>query len=299
MQKKDIKYPVALNLINNEIIPTKNVTEQNRPNLICPVCKDKFTAVLNHQTPHFKHKPHINCSGSVETYVHWLAKELFKKIKEFEIPELMIDDLPEKHRQKFQRNFDSNVPETFRGEFKKGLKNNLTNSKVLAFEKLETEKEYKTQIGDVRVDIVATVQDEEFFIEPFFSNIIDDKKKEKLFFIEKPTLSLNLSNFVGNFYFNFSEDFLKNYLISKKSKKWVYLTDKEYTKCIENYKEYLNEEIKRQESLINLHRSKLEKISKLEKECEIRSDKISDLHKEISDLRDEIYSLKNELGIYF
>lgn len=77
------------------------MTNEKRMSIICPICKDNFVAVLNHQTPHFKHKTRVNCSGSLETYIHWLAKEVFKDLGEFEIPQLLIDDLPEKQRQKF------------------------------------------------------------------------------------------------------------------------------------------------------------------------------------------------------
>lgn len=191
---------------------------------------------------------------------------------------------------------DSHIPDTFRGEFKKGLKPNLSESKGLLIKSIETEKDYKTNLGDVRIDIVATVQDEEFFIEPFFSNPIDDKKKEKLGLIQKPTLSLNLLIFVDNFY---SVHSLRNYLISRKSKKWVYLTEEEYTKHSENYQNYLLDEIKRKKSLIDSHNSTLEKISTLEEECLKREEKISDIEEEISEIRKEISSLKKEIGIYY
>ncbi len=50
-----------------------------------------------------------------------------------EVPELLIDDLPEKSRQNFQYKYnkiiDPNIPESFRSIFKKGLKKELSESK--------------------------------------------------------------------------------------------------------------------------------------------------------------------------
>jgi len=128
LYKYSIKYPVAFNQANKKIVPIEKVTKDNRLKLICPVCKDNFIAIINHRNPHFRHKPNTECSGNLESYIHWLTKEVFKQIGELDIPELLIDDLPEKHRQKFQLDFnailDTNIPYSFQGEFKKGLKAN-------------------------------------------------------------------------------------------------------------------------------------------------------------------------------
>ena len=303
MNNNYVKYPVSLNRFNKEIVSIDEVNKENRFDLICPICKDNYISVINHQTPHFKHKPHTNCTGSVESYIHWLAKEVFRKLNEFEIPEILIDDLPEKHRQKFQYNFnrilDSNVPDTFRTEFVKGLKKNLTESKTLLIEKVEKEIEYKSNLGNVRIDIVATVQNKEYFIEPFFSNEINKFKKNKLSLIKIPTLSLDLLNFKDIFYYYFSIDSFKKYLIDKKNKKWVYLTDDEFNKHSENYQNYLLEEVERKRPIINFHNSILDKISILEQECNSRYTKISIIRDEISEMEEEISLLNSELGIQF
>jgi len=301
LYKHSIKYPVAFNQVTKKNVPIDEVTKDNRLKLICPVCKDNFIAIINHRTPHFRHKPNTECSGSLESYIHWLTKEVFKQIGELEMPELLIDDLPEKHRQKFQLDFnailDTNIPYSFQGEFKKGLKANLTDSKNLAIEGIETEKEYNTELGKVRIDIIATVGDKEYFIEPFFSNSIDDDKKKKLSQIKKPTLSIDLVDFLDNFYFNFSFETLKKYLISKKSKKWEYLSEDEYGSYVEDYLQYLLQEIRRNKPLIDNHNSKLEKIATLEEECDKRKENINILRKEIREIEDEILSLKDELNV--
>jgi len=308
--KNYIKYPIALNKETQELIEIKKVTDDNRKDLICKDCNDNFVAVLNHPTPHFKHKPNSSCKGNEESYIHWVTKEIFKQIKEIELPELFINDLPEKHREKFQitknKIIDPNVPETFRSEFKKGLKEHLFESKKILIDKIDIEKEFKTTLGDIRVDIVANTQNKTIFIEPFFTSKIDKNKKEKLSIINIPTLSLNLIKFIESNNSNFSIRKLTNYLFSKNSKNWVYLNDEKYDLHIKNYENYLFKEIERMNPLINSHISKLDKISELELKCQNRIQKINliiddinDLKSEIVEFESEIDDLKEELGIYY
>lgn len=303
MSQTYIKYPVAYNFKKNSIVAIKEVTKENKLNLICPECRNNFIAVLNHRTPHFKHKPHSTCKGSPESYLHWLTKEVFKRIKEIEIPELLIDDLPEKHRQKFQYKYnkiiDANVPESFRAIFKKGLKKELSISTKISIDKYDIEKEFKTKLGNIVVDIVAEIKTKKIFIEPYFSNPIDVEKKEKLSIINIPTFSINLLKFIDFYGQNYSIKSLKNYLISKESKNWICLSTDKYNKHIENYEKYLIEEIKRSKDLIDSHNIKLIKVEKLELECRERYDKINTLKEEIEDLEEEIFDLKEELGINY
>lgn len=302
MNQNNIKYPVAYNFRDNVIVPISEVTKENRLNLFCPQCKNNFIAVLNHQTKHFKHKPNSTCSGSLESYLHWLAKELFKLIKEIETPELFIDDLPEKKRQKFQsmynKTIDDNVPETLRSMFKKGLKKNLTESRKLLIVKCETEKGFTTEIGNIVVDVIIMSQNEAFFIEPFFTNQIDDEKKEKLALINIPTLSLDLLKFIKSYGQNYSAKELKHYLISKNSKKWIYLCDELYDKYIEEYKCYILAETESRQTLINSHQTILNEIATLEMECRKRYKSIGLLSDEIAILKEGISKLEKELPTY-
>ena len=221
--KKSITYPVAYNFKNNSIIDITDVTEDNKSDLSCPQCKEKFIPVLNHQSPHFKHKPNINCTGSLESYLHWLTKEVFKQIKEVEIPEINDDDLPEKSRQKFQQVYnnivDSNISASFRGLFREGLNKNLCESKIVSIDKYDIEKIFKTEYGEIRADIVGVSNKRKIIIEPFFTNPIDQKKKKKLSSLNISTLSIDLNYFLSNYEKKLSLESLKKFLISKKSKK--------------------------------------------------------------------------------
>lgn len=303
MYKSYTKYPVAFSFSKNEVVPIDEVTEENRLSLYCPTCKTNFIAVLNHRTPHFKHKPNTSCSGTQETYLHWLSKELFKEIKEIEIPELHIDDLPEKQRQKFQLKFnkiiDPNVPETFRSIFKKSLKKNLINSRKIVLDNIEIEKEFKTTYGNIRVDVVAINKGKPLFIEPFFTNPIDKEKEGKISAIGIATLSLDLLKFIEFYGQNYTVEILKKYLISKVGKKWVYLGDKVFDEHIECYMNYLLNEVEENKDTINFHQSTQIKISTLEEECNNKYGEIGKLKDEIDDLQTEIFELKNAIGIYY
>jgi hypothetical protein len=127
--ENSVKFPSAQNVKTGKPTTIKEVKYQERLNFICPDCKKSFIAVLKHNTPHFKHKPNSTCVGSFESNIHWLTKEIFKTIKKYEIPEIKIENLPEKQRQIFQSTFNKilefNIPEKMRPEFRKVKKGNL------------------------------------------------------------------------------------------------------------------------------------------------------------------------------
>tara|TARA_R110001583_G_scaffold104996_1_gene252432 strand:- start:898 stop:1524 length:627 start_codon:yes stop_codon:yes gene_type:complete len=204
-------------------------------------------------------------------------------MEEIEIPELFIDDLPEKPRQKFQfqlnKILDSKIPDSFRSEFRKGLKQNLTESRKLSIDKLDIEKEFKTSLGDIRVDVVANSKSERIFIEPYFTNEIDEDKKNKLGILDIPTLSLNLKRFIDYYSQDYSIRTLREYLFSKKSKQWVFLSDIEYEQHVKNYKSYLLEEIERSKDIIVLHKDKLDEISNLKTKRNELMDEIQTISK--------------------
>ncbi len=303
MMKNYIQFPAAYNNLTEKVVPIEKVTDENKSNLVCPQCKNKFISIINHQTPHFKHKPESTCEGSRESYIHWLAKELFKEIEEFQVPEVFINDLPEKHRQSFQQIYnqtiDQNIPETLRIRFKKELKKNLSEEEIISINLLEIEKEYKTNLGDVQIDIVVNNMGNEMFIEPFYSNPINNEKKEKLSLLFRPTLSVNLKRYIEVYKDYFTTGTLTKYLISKKSKSWVHINENTYAKLIKGYERYLLEVIELNKEVIDQYKSELEKITKLESEIDNKYNKINCLEKEIDKMKNEIDKLKDENKIYY
>jgi hypothetical protein len=292
LSNNNIKYPIAFHKISEKLIDISEVTDDHKSELICIECEESFIAIRKHQTPHFKHKPGSNCKGNVESYIHRLAKEVFKNIKEIELPEIFKDDLPYNQKEKLYNQVNNlirtNVPENLQVKFRKDLKKNISESGIFQIEKTEIEKEYESSLGNVEIDIVITIKNQELFIEPFFTNQIDNFKKRKLALINTPTLSIDLLSFVQKYNYNYNLEKLKRYLISKNSKKWIFNREKKIEKYTTEYLNYLSEEIKQQENNFKINRKKLNRINELIIERNRLYLEINSIDHEIKEISDDI-----------
>lgn len=301
MSKTYIKYPIAFHKKSEKLVDISDVTDENKKELICLECKESFVAVRKHQTPHFKHKTNSKCKGNVESYIHWVTKEVFKKIKEIELPEIFKDNLTDTQREKLNNKVNSliekQVPKNLHLKFRRDLKKNISENGVFQIEKIETEKEFKTSLGNVRIDIVATINNQKLFVEPFFTNQIDDLKKQKLTLTNIPTLSIDLVSFVQRFNYSYNLENLKAYLISKNSKTWIFNREKQIEKYATKYLEYVIGEIKKNKRAFDTNNSELERISKLENKINKLEETIRPTKEKIRKTRDEINQLKIKLGI--
>lgn len=299
MLNRTIKYPIAYNKVTKKLIEIKDVNDEDRKSLICKECNEGFVAVLDHQTPHFKHKPNSSCKGANESYIHWVTKELFKELEEIELPDFEIDELPEKEREKFQlmKNsvIDKNVPETYRIKFKNDLRSELIENRVYKIDDLKIEKHYNTSLGGVKVDIEVISGGEKLFIEPYFSNMINEDKEAKFSELKVKTIAIDLVSFIEHYKVNFSLQDLKNYLINKISKTWSYLSYEDYDNFIDEYKAYLFEKIKEHKSKIdNIYKNQ---ISDLNTEIERKLKYIKALKAEIEDSKTKVNDLKKRISI--
>jgi len=301
LAKNYIKYPIAFNKLTQKLVNISDATNENKADLICQECVESFIAVLNHQTPHYKHKPNSKCKGNIESYIHWVTKEIFKQITQIELPEIFKDNLSDNQREKLDKQvnklIEQNVPKNLHLKFRKGLKKNLSESGKFQIEKIESEKEFNTSLGNVRIDIVATINNQNLFIEPFFTNPIDDLKKRKLALTNTPTLSINLLSFVHRFNYNYNLENLKNYLISKNSKNWVFNRENKIEKYGAEYLKYVKDEIKKNQDVFNTHLSKLQRISELDKKIKLLEEKIRPTKEEILITINEMRKIKKEMGI--
>ena len=309
MKNSYIKYRIAFNNATQKLIDIDDTTEDIRENLLCLECKEDFIAVLNHSTPHFKHKPNSKCSGNDETYIHWVSKELFKTIKEIELPQLRKTDLNERQQKELEKTINKlivsyEVPKTACTIFKKGLKENISEGGKYYITKIDIEKPYKTEIGNVRIDIVATILKQELFIEPYYTSEITPEKKERLTLLNIPTIAINLLEFPLEYGQEYKTENLKQYLICKKNKSWVFNREKNIEKHMSEYEEYVSNELEKNKELFETHRSKLEKISNLKNQIEINQKAVSQLHDQIVELDEKISQqwkmqskLEKELGI--
>lgn len=301
MSRQYIKYPIAFNNETKELVNISDVNSENKKDLICNDCKECFNCILNHTTPHFRHKPGSNCQGNVESYLHWLTKECFRLIKEIELPEIFKSNLDEKIQDNFDTQVSSlikhNVPQNLIFEFKKNLKKNLSDSGKYRIEKVDIEKGFKTNIEDVRVDIVATINSQELFIEPHYMNPIDLDKRRKLELIEIPTLSIDLMPFIHKFDYKYKVEDLVNYLISKNGKYWTFNRKDKIEKLIKNYLNYVKKEISKNQEHFNNHLSVIKEITEIGIKVESLEKKIRPTEEKIWNLKDKMRKLENELGI--
>ena len=137
------------------------------------------------------------------------------------------------------------------------------------------------------------------FIEPYFSNTIDKRKKNKLISANTPTLTVNLTDFIADRGEYFALDILKLYLISKKSKKWVYLKEEKYQRLTEKYFKYFRNVIKKNKQSIELHKDLLIQLTTLEEDIIELNKKKMCIDKKIESKRQKIMGLKEQIGIYF
>lgn len=291
MPKTDIQYSYAFDSINKKLVFIQDVDLSRKSFLICKDCNQPFIVVTNHRTPHFKHKSDSKCSGTKETYIHWVSKELFKNIKKIFLPKLLIDDLPELERQKFQEEYnqiiDNNIPQELRKEFKKDLKKILIEEKEFEIKNVEIEKEFKSNLGCIKVDVVLSDENEKIFIEPFYLNDLKSEKIEKIELIDITTFSIDLKKFLEKHVLDLVHNSLKNYLVSSENKKWEYINNKVFTDYLNNYKNYLENEIIR-------FKPYLEYYNNLTKEIGINDGKIKKLNKKIKKLEKKKIKIRNE-----
>jgi len=296
-----IKYPIAYNIETKGLVNISDVTSENKKDLICFECKEHFNCILNHDTPHFRHKPGSNCPGNVESYLHWLTKECFKLIKEIELPEIFISNLSQADQKELKNEIDvileQNVPDNLIFDFRKNLKKSLSKSGKYQIQKVNTEEQFKSEIGTVQVDVVAMINDKNLFIEPHYTNPIHPEKLKKLELIGTPTLSITLLPFIQKFNSKYTVNDLCNYLVSNAGKYWTFNKKETVQKLIRNYLKYIKVEISKNQEHFNIHLAKIEKLRELENEVKVLQKKISPTEKKIWQLRKEMQDLKKEMGI--
>ena len=294
---KLIKYSIAFNSNTNKLVEINNITSTNNKNLICKGCEGELIAVINHNTPHFRHN--VDCNASSETYIHWVCKEIFRTLSKIELPEFLIQDLSSEYRHEFQAKknaiIEEKVPITLRTEFKKVLKKELVESKDYLITKIDIEETYKSKFGDVKIDMVACSKDNIIFIEPFLSNPISEEKEKKLKEIDITTLSIDLNLFIDNYGWDFKLEKLRKYLISKLYKKWSYLNKNTFKEYLLNYEKHILSMVDYYKDEINDHEEKIEHIEELEIDEEKLKNKIISLQVELRKLSSEIGALMHEI----
>ena len=207
-------------------------------NCYCFCCKQDLIAVNQEikQKAHFRHSPEADCAfrNNFESYIHWLAKEVFKEIEYINLPPISFSAL------QFAPGYHNNlIAELKKRLAKVGILDKFQNTnlnlyntvlqipKSVKIESCEIEKTFTSTLGDIRVDIVLSIAGNPLFIEPFFTNSIDNEKFNKIRALDISTISINLLEFVRKNESSFTISEFKNFLSSSVShKKWVYVRNK-------------------------------------------------------------------------
>jgi competence CoiA-like predicted nuclease len=248
----NLKIPIALSYKTNSIINVKDVKNGLECNCYCPNCHESLVAVNQEikQKAHFRHKSNSSCefNNNFESYIHWLAKETFKNIGKITVPAIKSSNLKYPNRLFLQKeisnylqknslpnfvnmNFEDseNYHKLYNGEIllQKATQVNISNCII--------EKVFHKSHEDIRVDIVALVQSNELFIEPFFSHRIDDSKLKVIESLDVSCISINLINFVNRHKYIFSIEEFEDFLINDlESKKWEHVRKSKTKSLINN-----------------------------------------------------------------
>lgn len=206
---------------------------------VCPKCEQPLEAHLGDvYVHHFKHYNKDSCTGSMETGLHMLAKEIFRSGIQVNLPKLIAE---------YYINDDSEC--CFDDNFNYG---NWRETKVSVFKKERSfiysccELEHK--IGDIIPDIVLFKDNEPLIIEIKVTHGINAEKLSKLKEARIPVVEIDLSN-KFNDYNDFDRDKLREFIINDpNSKTWVYHPD------FEEHKKQLKTKVEKK--LDKIHRIK-------------------------------------------
>ena len=315
-----LTYPIAYHREADVLVEaTKDTPKGKNYTYICRDCNEEMTFVPGKKVrAHFKHKPGSQCQGSVETFVHWVTKEILLKEKKIKLPpvlgiDLLSDKTNKKYREKIklllEREGLSKV--TFYNElslpkFKIDKKALAREKALVKFDNVNIEKRYKTKKGDVIVvDVVGEVGGREIFIEPFYTSPLTDYKRAKLRDVNNSCISIQLCDYLlKNGHYDYSIPELTRFIVDDTScKKWEYinaeveerLVDALISNLIVDLKEKLVESKKKAISLSAL-KEKEEKENKLIKQIDVLSNQSDNLKQEIKELKNIKRALLKELN---
>lgn len=238
-----IKYSIGLQKKTNLLINIKDAKNGLDCKCYCFECGNDLVAINNIeniQKPHFRHKSNANCSASFESYVHFITKEIFKNIQCIELPEIHLNSIIyDKFINELDSIYDSfMIPKEMRYYYPVGY--TLQEPTVLKFEKCLIEKEFNTDFGRIRVDVVLIIKNTELLIEPFYTSEIDNEKLKKIINLDKTVLSIDLKSFIKNNSSLFEIKDLTKYIESEISKNWEFIRESK----IKSLKEKLFKKLK-------------------------------------------------------
>jgi hypothetical protein len=198
---------------------------------VCPACGGPLEARIGEiKQAHFAHsKEGCSSEAAYETAVHKLAKQIIKEEKKLRFPKLTFpENIPEimeiryQYYLQYQNLFDGQIV--------------VSPGKVLQLDWVELEK----SVGDIRPDIMASANGQQFFIEIAVFHFVDEEKLNKIRALNMPTIEIDLSKVDLS---EFNPDALKHEIIENvENRKYVYYPwmDNAKKKSIKLYQEKID-----------------------------------------------------------
>ncbi len=174
---------------------------------VCPGCQAPLIARQGAKTPHFAHFSGVDCSHSLETIVHFAAKQLIAKRMELSIPKAHLY-----------------IP-----DFKPVIRKTFHEAQLVTLKEVFLEK----PIGNMRPDIVAIESGNEILIEIAVTHFVDEAKQELIRKRGSRTIEIDASSLRGNLNFSALEALLFG---EPRKSTWLYHPEIEsaYQECLTN-----------------------------------------------------------------
>ncbi|GAB2484906.1 competence protein CoiA family protein [Algoriphagus taiwanensis] len=165
---------LTLGLRNGKLFDISEVENGIKCNCFCPNCGERLIAVSNIESKayknsaHFRHESGVECVGAYESALHMLAKEVFSKLKEMQLPDYHFD-YDQSNKFSLEKSFN-----------------------IIKFEDCQIEKRINLENFYFVPDLIGIVNGTKIFIEFAFSHYIDVEKKEKIIQSQVACIEINI-----------------------------------------------------------------------------------------------------------
>ena len=293
-----IKFPIAKSASTGKLVNAIDVHSDHQEDWICFACGEKLVGVNrpeNKQAAHFRHEVKCPMGANFESYIHWLAKEVFPNIHSFVAPSIyscfsseLRSDIQEK---KYKLIKDLNLPAEISRELIIKDTYPLEPVHVKDF-KVSCEQVFKSDYGDVRVDIVLEIGDRKILIEPYLSNPIDSIKYEKLIDLDYSVLEICLKDFVSAKSHHFTVQEFTDFLIKDlHSKTWIHIMKVRLEKLIDQELNYYKDIVKTVHDKLPEYHELIRQQNLIQSEIDKLHDKLSPLYQKQHEFVDSIVEL--------
>lgn len=295
----NIKIPIACDKLTKKLVNVKDVPNGLECNCYCDSCNEDLIAVNKEkkQKAHFRHSNNSNCkfNNSFESYIHWLAKEVFQGMDKILLPPIYVYNLREGSKSYIQfmneiKTFfkETNIS-TERTNESKFFSIVLQPQSEVPIKAIKIESIYKSSKGDVKVDIVIENGKNLLFVEPYFTNPINDEKFAKIVALDNSTVSINLMEFIRSNEYLFTIQEFKNFLTSSIQEKcWEYVKEEKVMALSKGF-------FKKLDNIIKEYKPNLEQNKKIYNSIEDNQKRKQQLLLELNKVSKEIKNLEKSI----